>query len=120
MPFDEAMLMENLGGDMAMLGEVIILCRENDAPRLLAELAAGIQERDAEVIAKTAHALKGMVGAFNATDAWSAAKHLETTAKEGNLDRIKRDADDFVQKMRTLITTLETFAGTDHRDLHWI
>ena len=120
MPFDEAMLMENLGGDMAMLGEVIILCRENDAPRLLAELATGIQERNADVIAKTAHALKGMVGAFNATDAWSAAKHLETTAKAGNLDRIKQEADDFVQKMRTLITTLETFAGTDHRDLHWI
>ena len=120
MPFDQALLMENLGGDMAMLGEVIILCRENDAPRLLDELASGIQERNAEVIAKTAHALKGMVGAFNATDAWSAAKHLETAAKAGNLESIKQDADECVRTMRALIVSLEKFAGTDHRDLNWI
>ena len=112
--------MENLGGDMAMLGEVVILCRENDAPRLLAELASGIQDGNAETIAKTAHALKGMVGAFNATDAWAAAKHLEMTAKAGKLESIKEDADDFVRKMRALITCLETFAGTDHRELNWI
>ena len=112
--------MENLGGDKAMLGEVIILCRENDAPRLLAELALGIQTGDAEAIAKAAHAFKGMVGAFNATDAWAAAKLLEMTARAGKLSAIKEEADEFVQKMRALLISLETFAGVEHRDINWV
>jgi signal transduction histidine kinase/CheY-like chemotaxis protein/HPt (histidine-containing phosphotransfer) domain-containing protein len=118
--FDPEALMENLGGDKAMLGEVIILCRENDAPRLLAELALGIQNNDADAIAKAAHAFKGMVGAFNATDAWAAAKLLEMTARAGKLSAIKEEADEFVQKMRALLTSLEAFAGIDHRDITWV
>ena len=120
LPFDSALLMENLGGDMAMLGEVILLCRENDAPRLLDELALGIQEGNALAVSKTAHAFKGMVGAFNATDAWSAAKLLEMTAKAGKVEALKEEADDFVRKLRALLASLEIFAGTEHRDLNWI
>ena len=120
LPFDSALLMENLGDDMAMLGEVIVLCRENDAPRLLDELAAGIRDGNATTVSKTAHAFKGMVGAFNATDAWSAAKLLEMTAKAGKVDALKEEADDFVRKLRTLLVSLETFARVEHRDLNWV
>ncbi|MEO6754903.1 MAG: response regulator [Chthoniobacteraceae bacterium] len=120
LPFDSELLMENLGGDMAMLSEVVILCRENDAPRLLDELSAGIREGDAEKISKTAHAFKGMVGAFNATDAWSAAKLLEMTAKAGKVVALQEEAEDFVRKLRTLLASLEKFSGTAHRELNWI
>ena len=120
LPFDSALLMENLGGDMAMLGEVIILCRENDAPRLLNELAVGVQTGNAETVARTAHAIKGMVGAFNATDAWSAAKLLEVAAKAGMVETFKDQADEVVRKLRSLLISLETFAGAEHRDLNWI
>jgi CheY-like chemotaxis protein len=118
--FDAAALMENLGDDKAMLAEVILLCRENDAPRLLAELAQSIQNGDADGVAKAAHALKGMAGAFNATDAWSAAKTLETTARAGKVISIKEEADEFVRALRALLIGLENFAGVDHRDLSWI
>jgi HPt (histidine-containing phosphotransfer) domain-containing protein len=120
LPFDPEALMENLGGDKAMLGEVILLCRENDAPRLLSDLAQGIRDGDADGVAKSAHALKGMVGAFNATEAYSAAKLLEMIAKAGNMEALKDEADDFVRKLRALLISLENFAGTDHRDLTWI
>lgn len=112
--------MDNLGGDMAMLAEVILLCRENDAPRLLAELAQGIQNGDTDGVAKAAHALKGMAGAFNATDAWSTAKQLETTARAGKVMAIKEEADEFVRTLRALLVSLEDFASVEHRDLNWI
>lgn len=112
--------MDNLGGDKSMLGEVIILCRENDAPRILAELAHSIQTSDADAAAKAAHALKGMAGAFNATDAWGAAKLLEMTARAGKVDALKEEADAFVHALRALLISLEEFAGVEHRDINWL
>ncbi|MEO6785338.1 MAG: response regulator [Chthoniobacteraceae bacterium] len=117
--FDSEAMMENLGNDMEMLAEVIRLCRENDAPRILADLAQGIQVRDADAIAKAAHAMKGMVGAFNASEAWASAKLLEMTARAGKLDEIETEAGDFVTALRALLISLETFAGIEHRDITW-
>ncbi len=118
--FDREALMDNLGGDKSMLGEVIILCRENDAPRILAELAHSIQTSNADAVAKAAHALKGMAGAFNATDAWGAAKLLEMTARAGKVDALKEEADAFVHALRALLISLEEFAGVEHRDINWL
>ncbi len=117
--FDPEALMDNLGGDKAMLGEVILLCRENDARRLLAELAQGIAEGNADAVARTAHALKGMVGAFNASDAWAAAKLLEMTARAGKVEALKDEADEFVRALRALLISLENFAGVEHCDISW-
>ena len=117
--FDPAALMENLGGDKAMLAEVILLCRENDTPRLLAELALGAQNADADAVAKAAHALKGMVGAFNASDAWASAKLLEMTARAGKVEVLEEEAGEFVQTLRALLVSLENFAGIEHRDIIW-
>ena len=117
--FDPEPLMENLGGDKSLLGEVVLLCRENDTPRLLEELSRGISTDDADSVAKTAHALKGMVGAFNATDAWASAKMLEMTARAGKTENLREDATQFVYKLRALLIGLENFAGTDHRDIKW-
>ena len=117
--FDPEPLMENLGGDKGLLGEVVLLCRENDTPRLLEELSRGIDAGNSDSVAKTAHALKGMVGAFNATDAWASAKMLEMTARAGKTESLREEATQFVFKLRALLIGLETFAGTDHRDIKW-
>ena len=111
--------MENVGGDKEMLAEVVRLCRENDAPRLLADLSAALQANDAEAVAKAAHGLKGMVGAFNATDAWAAAKLLETTARAGSTASLRDEANQFVRTLRALLKSLEEFAGIEHRDFTW-
>ena len=118
--FDPEPLMENLGDDKSLLREVILLCRENDTPRLLEELSEGIHAGNADAVSKTAHALKGMVGAFNATDAWVAAKTLETNARAGKVATLREDAAHFVRKLRALLVSLETFAGADHRDIKWM
>ena len=118
--FDEGALMENVGGDKEMLAEVIRLCREGDAPRILADLANALQNGDAECVSKAAHALKGMVGAFNATDAWAAAKRLEMNARTGWKDALRDEAESFVGDLRRLLSKLEQFAGIEHRDVTWL
>lgn len=118
--FDAEMLMENLGGDKALLGEVVTLCRNEDAPRLLKQLADSLAMGDCPAAAKAAHGLKGMVGAFNATTAWSLAKHLEISAKEDRLEILLADADEFVRALRALVEDLERFAGIDHQHIEWV
>jgi signal transduction histidine kinase/CheY-like chemotaxis protein len=118
--FDAETLMANLGGDVSILAEVVKLCREGDAPRLLRDLANSLSKGDCVAAGKAAHGLKGMVGAFNATDAWTAAKRLEESAREGKGEVLLGEADDFVRSFRVLLKDLETYAGMDHHHVTWI
>jgi signal transduction histidine kinase/CheY-like chemotaxis protein len=118
--FDAQMLMDNLGGDITILAEVVKLCRDGDAPRLLKDLATALSKGDCVAAGKAAHGLKGMVGAFNATDAWGTAKTLETSAREGKTEMLLSEADDFVRSFRILLKDLEDYAGLDHQMVLWI
>gem|GEM_PF-1122984 len=118
--FDAEMLMDNIGGDKAMLAEVVRLCRNNDAPRLLKELADSLATGNCATAAKAAHGLKGMVGAFNATTAYRLAKHLEINAKEERLEVLLAEADEFVTSLRALLVDLENLAEIEHAFLEWI
>lgn len=118
--FDADALMENVGGDKAMLAEVVRLCRNTDAPRLLKDLADSLAMGNCKAAAKAAHGLKGMVGAFNATTAWTLAKHLEVNAKEERLEVLLAEADEFVRALRALLEDLERFAEIEHKFLDWI
>jgi len=118
--FDVDALMENVGGDKEMLAEVIRLCREGDAPRVLADLGASLRAGAVESVGKAAHALKGMVGAFNASDAWASAKRLEMAARAGSKELLNDEAEVFVRDLRTLLVSLENFAGIEHRDVAWV
>ena len=112
--------MESVGGDKGMLAEVVLLCRDGDVPRLLADLGSSIFVGDTASAAKAAHGLKGMIGAFNAIDAWAQAKHLEASAKEGKTEGLREEADKFVQSLRTLLIALEEFSGVEHQNIAWI
>jgi HPt (histidine-containing phosphotransfer) domain-containing protein len=103
-----------------MLAEVVRLCRNTDAPRLLKDLADALAAGNCQAAAKTAHGLKGMVGAFNATTAWTVAKSLETNAREGRLDLLMAEADEFVRTLRILLQDLEATAEIEHKFLEWI
>ncbi len=117
--FDAEALMSNLGGEMEILTEVVKLCREADAPRLLKDLGDSLSKGDCVEVGKAAHGIKGMVGAFSATDAWAAAKQLETSGREGKQDVLRMQADELVQTLRILVEDLEKFAGLDHQPIVW-
>ena len=117
--FDAEVLMANLAGDRNVLAEVVRLCRDGDAPRLLKDLRAALENKQTEGVGKVAHGLKGMVGAFNATEAWAKAKKLELSGLSGVVDCLSEEADELVAAVRALIAELERFAGIEHVPLHW-
>ncbi len=117
--FDHDALMENLGGDKAMLAEVVRLCRDVDAARILVDLGKALQGGDEVKIGKAAHAMKGMVGAFNATEAWKLCAGLEASAREGRGDELPARAEAAVQSLRRLLKDLEETAEIEHSPLVW-
>lgn len=117
--FEAEVLMGNLAGDRNVLAEVVRLCRDGDAPRLLKDLRAALDDKKAESVGKIAHALKGMVGAFNANEAWVKAKKLEASGLAGAIDDLPAEAEELVAALKALIAELERFAGIEHVPLPW-
>lgn len=64
----------------------------DEAPRLLARIAAAVSTHDAHDVAYAAHALKSLVASVGGRRAFSLADALEVNAREGRLDREMADA----------------------------
>jgi two-component system, sensor histidine kinase and response regulator len=82
---DLAAVLDRIGGDEALLREIVGLYFE-DEPRLLDEAATALRSRDADLLRRSAHTLKGAVSNFCAPAAWSAAQALESAGRDGRLD----------------------------------
>ena len=72
-------------GDSDLLVEVIDLFLK-DYPRLLAQMDEAIDKGNAATLQRAAHTLKGTLGIFGAGPAITAARELETVARDGRLD----------------------------------
>jgi CheY-like chemotaxis protein len=81
---DRASLIERLGGDEALLREVIKLF-QGDCPVRLAALKAAVDGRDADRIRTEAHALKGAAANLSAAGLAEAAATLERIGAENRL-----------------------------------
>lgn len=57
-----------------------------DAPKRIANIQSAIAQKNAELLATTAHALKGSVAIFGAAKAVAAARNLEAMGRAGNLE----------------------------------
>ena len=69
-------VLARVGGDRALLGEMIRLFAE-DAPRTVELIRAAIDARDRDSLRRAAHALKGAAANFEAADVVHAARTLE-------------------------------------------
>jgi two-component system, sensor histidine kinase and response regulator len=78
-------LMDRLEGDRDLLKELVGLYFE-DEQGLIDQLAAAVQDRQADALRRTAHTLKGSVGNFCAPSALAAAAALEAAGRDGRLD----------------------------------
>jgi two-component system sensor histidine kinase/response regulator len=104
---DRSSLLNQVGGDMALLGELVdILVREY--PTTLSEIRKSIEEEDAESLEKTAHSLKGAVGNFAAAKAFQAALRLESIGRAGEMHHAHESLEDLVKEMDLLMTALGT------------
>ena len=82
--FDLADLERSMGGDQALVREMVRIFLE-DCPLQMAAIKAAVDARDAVKIRTTAHALKGSAGYLRATLVFEAARKLEAIGREGAL-----------------------------------
>jgi CheY-like chemotaxis protein len=83
--FDRSVILERLGGDEALLADVIGLFLE-DCPSRLNAIKAAVMARHADAIRIEAHGLKGAAGNLAATRLFNAAEVLERIGAEARLD----------------------------------
>ncbi|RIK81710.1 MAG: Hpt domain-containing protein [Planctomycetota bacterium] len=74
--------LERLNGDEELLRLLIGVFHE-DAPQLLAQAAAALQEGDLRTVERTAHSLKGLAANFDGAPAREAALAVELLARSG-------------------------------------
>jgi HPt (histidine-containing phosphotransfer) domain-containing protein len=84
--FDSADLLDRLGGDVALAQELVALFDE-DSPVLISEIQTAIQNTDAEALASSAHAFKGVCANISASQAREVAYALEMAGKTQQLQQ---------------------------------
>jgi PAS domain S-box-containing protein len=84
-PVDRIAFLERLGGDEELMVDVIRLFLV-DCPQRLADIKAAVDQRDAERLRTSAHALKGAAANLSAGGLFQAAGILERLGKEARLD----------------------------------
>ena len=80
---DEEAIMDRVGGDPALLAEVVELLRE-DVPKLLSQLDVAISSGDLPAAARTAHTLKGELSNFTENGAYVTAVELVEASRSGD------------------------------------
>ena len=76
-------LMERMGDDRELLGELVVLFQE-DLPGRVAALKNALALRDCPSFERAAHAIKGMVSNFAIGPAYDKASELELMARSND------------------------------------
>ena len=80
---DRADALDRVGGDLALLHELVTLFLEA-CPRHLADLQGAQKQRDDPTLERVAHMLKGSAGALGARAVQGAAERLEAALRAGD------------------------------------
>jgi HPt (histidine-containing phosphotransfer) domain-containing protein len=108
-PFDADALLESLNGNRDLVAEMVRLCLDEDAPRLVGNLREGLVTRDFSAIEHAAHGMKGLVGEFHAPVAHAAAKQLEDAARGHETEMIPAHAQELLDEFDRLSAALRRF-----------
>lgn len=84
--FDPLIARRQVDDDEALLKEVILLFLE-DNPKREADLQQAMEKRDAALLERTAHTIKGSCVIFGAADARNSAHDLELLGHSGDFER---------------------------------
>ena len=109
--FDQDALMERIDGDQEFLEETIAMLDE-DSPTLLEDIRAAATAGDAEALAKSAHALKGMLTNFCAPSSEAAALTLEIMGRQQQLEDAASAVERVIDEVTRLIDALHQFVQT--------
>ncbi|MBW2343859.1 MAG: Hpt domain-containing protein [Deltaproteobacteria bacterium] len=99
--FDMTEALENVGGDMDLLKEIIEIFLE-DYPNQMNQIREGILTGDAKAVEHAAHSLKGSVANFAAKRTYDAAYRLEVLGREGNLEEANEALGDLEKEIEAM------------------
>ena len=85
---DKKLLLKAFDDDWSFFQEVVEVFL-SDYPRLLDDLNKASQERDSDLLMRTAHSLKGMLKNFQADAAAEVAFEIETKGKSKDFDGVR-------------------------------
>jgi PAS domain S-box-containing protein len=115
-PLDVTAALAGVDGDREFLGELAgILLREY--PAALTELRAAVAEADAGRLQRTAHKLKGNLGAFCAADATRLVQQLEALGRSGDLHGAADAVDELARQWTCIRLVLEGLARAGRQEL---
>jgi two-component system, sensor histidine kinase and response regulator len=107
-PFDPAAALSRVGGDEALLKELIGVFIE-EYPAWIDELRAAVAARDAPRVRRAAHTVKGAVDSCGAGSAYEAAFRLERMGGEGKLAGAEEALAAIEAEIRRLMPALQRF-----------
>ena len=102
MIFDKLNFLDRLEGDESLGSEIIEMFLQ-EYPKLLEGVRQAAEQRNAPLLERAAHTLKGSVGDIAASQAFDAARTLELMGREGKLE----GADAAVASLETALHQLE-------------
>ena len=73
------------------------------------EISDAIKQKNSELLHRSAHTMKGLVGNFQATPIMSLAKALELKAKNGDFDRVDYIFEDMNKQVKLMNAALNRF-----------
>ena len=106
--FDSNTMLERMGGDTDLLGEVIELFME-DSPRMLESIREAVSSENAGEVERAAHSLKGALLNMSADAAASIALQLEKMGREKALVDTAALVIDLEKEMVRLQAELDSF-----------
>jgi len=104
-----ASLLAGLGGNEKLVRELVDVF-VTDAPKLMSRIERAIKRGDAGRLKETAHALKGSIGNFETSRAFSAARRLELLGREKKLQYAPAALADAKMELKRLIETLRSLS----------
>jgi signal transduction histidine kinase/CheY-like chemotaxis protein/HPt (histidine-containing phosphotransfer) domain-containing protein len=110
--FDLEATLKGVGGERQLLKALIQVFFQDYAQRLT-QIHAGLAAKDAQVVYRSAHALKGAIGVFNAAPAYQAAQQLEQMGREGSLEAAAEASSELQAKLRVLHQALSALLAEE-------
>jgi signal transduction histidine kinase/CheY-like chemotaxis protein len=87
---DLSAALEVTGGDRDLLLQAVSVFLQQDYPRQLNDLKEGVARRDAPLVRKAAHGIKGALASFGSRPARDVALRLETMGRQNDLGEAPR------------------------------
>jgi len=106
--FDQAQLLERVDNDVGFLAETVQMLSA-DGPPLLAAVRQAAAANDAPGLARSAHALKGMISNFCAAEAQAAALEVERLGRTGDIAGAGPAIEALASRLASLTADLENF-----------